>query len=355
MLHQEIDDPLARLGGTRRAFVLADLKILYLSTSKNACTSIKWLMAELAGEDLDGFDPGTSGFTRKEGIHLRNLWQKTPKLNEISTSLRSQIDPANGWYVFGVIRDPRVRMFSAWQNKYLLRSPHYAQWRNEVWFPREPRDARDVIEGFAGFVSMLADEPDHPVFADAHFLNQVVLLEEDSVPYSRIYDTSELSEMQKDLSSHLVGMGHEGKVVLGHSNDTPLRANGSVFEGGVRELVEKIYSEDFARFGDRWDFSQVESRAMDWDASSFRVVQALIDENERVTEFRETVAQLRADKRQIAKRVTALERRVENQRARIRRLQRPVPRGHTLKRRLKTSLPSPVVRTIRRLRHSTTR
>ena len=51
------DDSLRILGTTRRAYVIPDLKLLYISLAKNACTSIKWLMAELAGEDLQSLVP----------------------------------------------------------------------------------------------------------------------------------------------------------------------------------------------------------------------------------------------------------------------------------------------------------
>ena len=53
------DDSLRILGTTRRAYVIPELKLLYISLAKNACTSIKWLMAELAGEDLESLVPAS--------------------------------------------------------------------------------------------------------------------------------------------------------------------------------------------------------------------------------------------------------------------------------------------------------
>ena len=55
----------------------------------------------------------------------------------------------NGWFVFGVVRDPRPRCFSAWQNKLLLGSPSYTQWRREPWYPRFPDHPEAIREDFA--------------------------------------------------------------------------------------------------------------------------------------------------------------------------------------------------------------
>ena len=43
------------------SFVLPEHRIVYMSTTKVACTSLKWRVADLAGEDLDGFRNGSSG------------------------------------------------------------------------------------------------------------------------------------------------------------------------------------------------------------------------------------------------------------------------------------------------------
>ena len=151
--------------------------MLYVSTAKNACTSLKWLVAELAGEDLTRFRPGlTAQLNDDAGVHQRNLWQRVPKLNQLSPELRRSIHPDNGWFVFGIVRDPRVRLFSAWESKYLLHDPVYRRWRGESWFPATPSTFDDVVESFARFVALLDKHPDHQVTHDSHFLSQTKLL-----------------------------------------------------------------------------------------------------------------------------------------------------------------------------------
>jgi hypothetical protein len=293
-------DPLAALGGTRRAYVVPDLKVLYISVAKNACTTIKWLVSELAGEDPAQFALGAGPWvSRDEGIHMRSRWQHTPTLGQVPSSLRAEISPDNGWFVFGVVRDPRSRLFSAWQNKFLMRNPAYVQWHDEPWYPRVPESPQDIVEDFARFVEVLHRDPQARVADDAHFQPQTPLLAEHVVPYSRIYEIGQLGTMVTDLDAHLRGQGWSGDVVLRQSNDTPLRASAAAFAGPVREQVESFYAADFERFGDLWDFAKLEASPL-WSEETMAGVRARIAMAERISDLRSQLQ--RARRRNVAER-----------------------------------------------------
>jgi len=289
-----VHDPLRTLGGTRRAFVVPDLKILYISVAKNACTTIKWLVSELAGEDPTQFHLGAGPYvTKDEGIHVRSRWQHTPVLNEIPADVRTAISPDNGWFVFGVVRDPRPRLFSAWQNKFLMRNPAYIQWRDEPWYPRVPQTAQDIVEDFAKFVDLLHTQPGAPVLDDAHFQPQVPYLAEDVVPYSAIYEIGTLGSMRADLEAHVRAQGYTGDVRLGKSNDTPLRARADVFAAPVRERVDAYFHEDLERFGELWDFSRLDS-VPPWSDDALSGLRAQIALSERICDLIALVKETRA-------------------------------------------------------------
>lgn len=288
------DDSLRILGTTRRAYVIPELKLLYISLAKNACTSIKWLMAELAGEDLDSLVPSAGFYPNREaGIHDRYAWKRTPRLHELPEGMRPTISAENGWMIFTVLRDPRSRLFSAWENKYLLRNPAYWRKVDRPWAPRIPTEPQHVIDDFATFVFDVYDNPDHEVFqSDAHFRAQTFLLQEYAVPYTHLYDISELKQMVADLTTHVRAHGYTGDVTLGNSNDTPLPANRDVFAGGVREAIEKLYADDFARFPDAWDFGRVEAREMQWTRESFAHVRSIVEANQRIADLARTARRL---------------------------------------------------------------
>ncbi|GAA4814512.1 sulfotransferase family 2 domain-containing protein [Nocardioides caeni] len=247
-------------GGVWRTYLAPDAKVVFESLNKNACTSLKWMMAELAGEDLDGFRAGPQPYIDdSEPIHNRDLWKVSPRLDALDAEQRAQIHPDNGWFVFAVVRDPRLRLFSAWQNKLLIETPFSHRWSKEWWYPRHPLTAETVIEDFAKFVELCEQDPPHWLRAkDAHFRDQVEMLAEDSVPYTRIYEISEMKQLQADLAAHLESVGRP-VIPLPRANPTPLRPIGALYANGIKERIEKIYAADFERFGHLWDFTKTEN------------------------------------------------------------------------------------------------
>ncbi|HEY2271237.1 MAG TPA: sulfotransferase family 2 domain-containing protein [Jatrophihabitantaceae bacterium] len=283
-------DPLAALGNTRRAYVVEPYKVLYISTAKNACTSIKWLIAELAG-DTDNLENAPMGLfpavSREQIVHKRGLYQHTPTLGRLSKKVRSSIHPDNGWFVFSVVRDPRSRVFSAWQNKFLTHSPSpfYQRWNKEPWYPSLPASNDDIIGAFAQFVDLIDKNPDHEVTHDAHFRTQEFILARDSVPYSNIYEISQMNTMLSELTAHVRANGWTGPdLALRSVNDTPLKPYAAVFDGPVRAAVERFYGPDFETFGHLWDFAKIE-RAPEWDAKQLAAIRQNTMVNDRFAEL----------------------------------------------------------------------
>ncbi|HWU24013.1 MAG TPA: sulfotransferase family 2 domain-containing protein [Nocardioides sp.] len=248
-------------GGRLRTYLAPDAKVMFQSINKNACTSLKWMMADLAGEDVSGFKVDWQPFVAdSEAVHDRAQWKVSPLLSDLSPEERAQIHPDNGWFIFAVVRDPRLRVFSAWQNRLLMEQPISQQYREQWWYPRHPLTRESVIEDFARFSELLENTPEHKLRQkDPHFRDQTELLVEDGVPYSRIYEISEMKQLTSDLSAHLEAQGRSGELHLPKANPTPLRAIPELFANGVKEQLERVYAADFERFGHLWDFSRVEN------------------------------------------------------------------------------------------------
>ncbi|WP_394289193.1 sulfotransferase family 2 domain-containing protein [Microbacterium sp.] len=299
---------LLKFNSKRRLYVLPQWRLVYVSTPKNACTSLKWLVADLGGEDLDRLRQGDLGFspTREGQIHNRDLWQSVPDPVELPADLLASISPADGWFVFGVLRDPRLRLFSAWQDKYLLRSPGYWKHWETPGAPGAPRSADEIVDRFRSFVLEVAATPGHEALDDGHFVTQVHALNEHVVPFSRLYDMAELGDLMRDLNAHVAAQGHAGDLVLGRSNKSPFEPTAAVFADGVREAVEQIYADDFARFGDRWDFARIESRTGDWTPDAFAHAASIVASNERIADLVRAARRLRRTNRRLEEELAAL-------------------------------------------------
>jgi hypothetical protein len=264
-------------------YVMKRWKTVYVSVPKAACTSLKWMVADLQGEDPQHFYQAMSRETgRSMTIHHRARWQHTPMLNELSDEELAEIHPDNGWFVFGVVRHPSARLWSGWQSKFLLHEPHFWAHYPEAPWPRLPESTSDVVEDFQSFVDTLGREPEQPIFHDRHFRSQTRLLREDRVPYSRIYKTAEFGELMRDLEAHLKPFGLDEMPRLRRSNETPLLPVAGLFTPEVNAVVERHYASDFEGFGYPDVVPETLSRTPEYSTEQLAEVGRLVERGERI-------------------------------------------------------------------------
>ncbi|WP_166849824.1 sulfotransferase family 2 domain-containing protein [Isoptericola sp. BMS4] len=306
-------------GDVENSWVLPEQRIAFVSIGKNACTSIKWLLAEISGQDVARIMAADSlQSTRRMLIHHRRSWRDTPKLTQLAPEARAEISPANGWFVFAVVRDPRLRAFSAWQSKFLVGDPSYSgrKYAGRDWLPRTPESAQDVLDDWERFVGAL--ERGGPAggisLGDGHFAPHTERLHEETVPYSRIYDISEIGELTGDLTDHLVRtVGSSPELALARENDTPLAAGREVYAGGIRQRLEAVYASDFERFGDLWSdsFSRVLDRPAGWSSDALRDIGARRAINEQVARLDAKAKEQRRRVRELTRENDELRRRLD--------------------------------------------
>jgi hypothetical protein len=231
-------------------YVLPRWKAVYVSVNKAACTSLKWLVADLQGESPERFHTSLSReVSRAMTIHRRQLWQHTPMLHELGDEELAAISPDQGWFVFAAVRHPGARIWSAWQSKLLLREPFWVDnFGDEPWFPRIPRGTEDIVEDWLRFAAAMREQPDHPIMRNRHLAPQKRMLVPDRMPYSGIYETRRIPQLLEDLERHLRAQGWEGKLVLPRANETPLKPIPSLFPDHVADTIRELYAEDFDAF-----------------------------------------------------------------------------------------------------------
>lgn len=297
-------------GAVHRVYLAPRQRVMLMSLNKNACTSLKWMMADLCGEDLATFRAGWSPFIDdSEAVHNRTLWKVSPMLNRLTEQERAEIHPDNGWFIFAVVRDPRLRLFSAWQNRMLIETPNWRRFSNEPWYPRHPLTRETVIEDFARFVDLFIEEPDHWLRTqDAHCRDQVEMLAEHAVPYSRIYEISEMKQLQRDLAGHLEAQGHPSQLYLPRANLTPLRAISALYENGVREKLERMYAADFARFGHLWEsFTEKVAAAKPWSDAELSLCEREAVLGRRIAELHTMACQKRDELKKATDQLASLQ------------------------------------------------
>jgi len=232
-------------------YVMRRWHAMYISVNKAACTSLKWLVADLQNERPEKFAKSLSReLTRTMTVHRRNLWKKTPMAKQLSDEKLATINPED-WFIFAVVRHPTARLFSAWQSKLLLREPWWVeQFGHEPWFPRVPRNGEDVVEDFVRFVRAAREQPELGIMRNRHFAPQPWMLATDRMEYTRIYKTTEIPQLLQDFERHLRERRWSGNPLsLRRANETPLKPIPSLFTPEVLEAVSELYATDFAEFG----------------------------------------------------------------------------------------------------------
>ncbi len=295
-------------------YVLSRFKVVYISAPKAACTSLKWLVADLQGEDPARFHTSVGReVARSTTIHRRALWQRTPMLHFLPNEDLEAVSPDNGWFVFAVVRHPSSRLWSAWQSKFLLREPRWVErFGDEPWFPRVPLSSAEVVEDFQLFVRSLAENPEQAVMRDRHLQPQGRLLTPERTPYTRVYQTLEIPELLEDLATHLRREGWVGDLQLPSSNETPLRPLRSMFTPDVLAGIEALYHEDFERFRYTSPEPEAYESSDEYADSTLREVGRLVERSERIGDLalraqrlrgihkaqRKEIRRLRADARE---------------------------------------------------------
>ncbi len=176
-------------------------RILYIETPKCGCSSIKHLLRELAGIPPFGFNP-LLGETRVDMmIHDRGQFP-LPTLTSFPAARLTEIVQGEGWFRFGVVRDPCERFFSAWRDKIFLCEPGYERYRSA--------DQRRYVE-FDEFYNRVVGQED-PLACNPHWRAQTALLLPELIRYDKLYDIGELEQLPHDLSRHLAATGQPETV-----------------------------------------------------------------------------------------------------------------------------------------------
>lgn len=182
---------------TSQAMLVDELKLVYLPIAKNACSSLKQLVAALGGVTL-GPD---------EDIHVKLDRNRTGlQFAERSEDEIRHAMTAPGWMRFAVIRDPFDRLVSAYVEKFVL---HRHELRIEetvapayrAVFGRGDLTPADMARGisFREFVEFVLQQD--PRDLDSHWQPQVEQL--GHIAFTHLYDVRELDALAADLQAHV--------------------------------------------------------------------------------------------------------------------------------------------------------
>jgi hypothetical protein len=256
-----------------RTVVLPDLRVLFLPMPKSGCTTVLWLLAEIAGLPLESFSRSTlpevsPGLT----VHDMSLWRDENRLSHYEGVGRARVLEEDGWFRFTLVRHPGPRLWSAWYSKILLREPRFVdRFAEEPWFPRIPERAANLVEDFRRFVAAL---PGGDV-EDVHWSRQSDIAAQ--LPLGHVGRVERLDETLALLRAH-IGEEH-WRESSRHENRSALPMP-AAYDDQAASVLREWYRSDFEQFG--YDPTELGGQPLDeWEERVAPMIPLLVDAVDR--------------------------------------------------------------------------
>ncbi|SDI37456.1 rhamnan synthesis F family protein [Pseudomonas panipatensis] len=223
-------------------------KLLYISTPKVACTSLKWWFARLEGHAAAIRQLGGSLESSPELVIHDTFHKVAPDVTGLESAALTEIFNAPEILRFAVVRNPYKRLFSAWQSKLLLQEPlQSGPYLSSDFFHTKISTVESIAYAFECFLEHLSEQ-EAPTFWDPHWTPQVELLRPDLLPYTLIAKLENTTELEEILRSSL-GDAFVNPFKTSNSNESLVPYSEQFFSTRSIELIQKLYHRDFEHFG----------------------------------------------------------------------------------------------------------
>ena len=225
----------------QRTVVLPDLRVLFLPVPKAGCTSVLWLLSDLAGIPRERFTRSSlSEVTPALTVHDMGRWAPH-RLADFEGAERERVLHEDGWLRFSLVRDPLRRLWSAWHTKLLLREPRFLDaFGDQPWFPRMPERPADLIEDFRRFVAALPTG----TAEDVHWAVQHDLVGQ--LPLTHVGRLERFDETLAVLRAH-VGDAWPGDPARENRSRLPMPTD--AYDAAHAEILRERYGKDLEAYG----------------------------------------------------------------------------------------------------------
>ncbi|TLP74720.1 glycosyltransferase [Pseudomonas nitroreducens] len=263
--------------------------LLYISTPKVACTSLKWWIARLEGYSAAIRQLGGSQESSPELIIHDTFHKVAPEVTRFDQARLSGLFDAPDVLRFAVVRNPYKRIFSAWQSKLLLQEPFQSTpYLKHDFFHMRVSTPESIAYAFEAFLEHLASE-EAPAFWDLHWTPQVDLLSPDAVPYTLIAQLENTSKLEELLQQSL-GSNFINPFTSSNANESLIPFSSEYFTPRSTQLISELYRDDFERFG--YETALPPSKAQQ-GSEAFRVALKGIDmlksRHTRIADFQQRI------------------------------------------------------------------
>ncbi|MDO9106915.1 MAG: sulfotransferase family 2 domain-containing protein [Methylovulum sp.] len=227
------------------SFVGDKSNYVFVETPKAACSTMKWVLADLENRQVQLRHAGKNSDTTMI-VHLRSS-HRIKSLMQLNGVDRSKLLNQAGIVRFCVVRNPYARVASAWADKIRQKEPGYEKiWGNVAkYLGDDPK----VCPTFADFVRWMAGTQ-NPKSCNPHWRPMVNLLLPELLNYTHILHTEKLaSELQEVLNQIAPGQDANALLEKHRANESLPIDWPAYYDEETANLVASFYQDDFVQYG----------------------------------------------------------------------------------------------------------
>jgi hypothetical protein len=228
------------------ALIAPRIKVMYVPTTKVACSTLKLLVAQIEGtyNEQAAREIISPNISQEQTIHnyrvhgLRRMFDLTPQ--EQWEAIQSP-----EWLRVAALRDPLKRAYSSWENRAFLRAPGTPKSILDACSDVLVDGRVDVAATFKKFARAI--HADRDAFAiDDHFRPQFNTLYSNQLEYQEFIRIDQHGEMQR-LADVLNARGGTNFELQRLNSGLGIKVD-QVFDRETADLLEQTYHEDYEWF-----------------------------------------------------------------------------------------------------------
>lgn len=228
------------------ALVAPKLKVMYVPTTKVACSSIKLLLSLSEGSYNQAATQIviTPNISQEQTIHNYRVHGLT-RFFDIPLNEQWHIITSPEWIRIATLRDPLSRAYSSWENRVFLRSPGTPA----VIIERSPdvlvAGKIDIAASFKNFAQQFAQD-NSAFMVDDHFRPQFNTLYRDQIDYTYVIRVDKHGEMDRlaQILNERSGKNLKPERLNSGLGIKPIQ----VYDRETADIIADIYAEDYRWF-----------------------------------------------------------------------------------------------------------
>ena len=228
----------------RGSFVFED-RFIYLETPKAACSTMKYILCELAGRPANPSKSIYYESSKEMSIHYYSV-HRFRSLPDLSTKDAERFFNDKSALRVCTIRNPYSRIASTWAHKIRQGEPQYVETIITINKENGRTSGNPTFLEFLKWLSL----SDKNLYQDPHWAPMSSFLFPETIKYTHLIRTENMAEeLQQFLDDAEISASAERLLKKYKINESLPYSWKDAYTPEAKQIVENLYSKDFQTFG----------------------------------------------------------------------------------------------------------